>query len=60
MEIGDDWLQAGSQLALRIPSALIPEESNILLNPLHPDFSKIIISAPRDFSFDPRLCDPDS
>lgn len=55
MEIGDDWLQAGSQLALRIPSVVIPEETNILLNPLHPDFKKIEVSKVREFSFDPRL-----
>ena len=55
MEIGDDWLQASSQLALRIPSAIIPEETNILINPLHKDFQKIQVSEPTDFSFDPRL-----
>ena len=57
-EIGDDWLQSPasmSQLALRIPSTLIPEESNILLNPLHPDFKKIQSETPQDFSFDARL-----
>jgi len=64
MEIGDDWLKAGgtssaaaagSRLALRVPSTIIPEESNILLNPLHPQFSKIEISIPQNFNFDPRL-----
>lgn len=53
--IGDDWLQAGGQLALRVPSTLIPEETNILLNPLHPDFSQITQSKASDFSFDTRL-----
>ena len=64
MEIGDDWLKAGGangtsggtgQLALRVPSVIIPEETNILLNPLHPKFSKIEVSTPQNFSFDPRL-----
>ena len=55
MELGDDWLKAGSQLALCIPSVLIPEETNILLNPLHPKFSQVEISEAREFSFDPRL-----
>ncbi len=59
MEIGDDWLQAGSQLALRVPSVHIPEETNLLLNPLHPDFSKTIISPPAPFNFDPRLHVPE-
>jgi len=53
--IGDDWLQAGGQLALRVPSTLIPEETNILLNPLHPDFTQITQSKASNFSFDTRL-----
>lgn len=58
MEIGDDWLKAsgtGGQLALRVPSTIIPEETNLLLNPLHPKFSKLEISTASHFSFDPRL-----
>lgn len=54
-ELGDDWLQANSQLALTVPSALIPEESNILLNPKHPRFSEVVLEAPYVFQFDPRL-----
>jgi RES domain-containing protein len=54
-EIGDDWLSATGQLALSIPSVLIPEENNILLNPLHPDFQKITSSAPNHFTFDKRF-----
>ena len=54
-EIGDDWLQASGSLALRVPSILIPEESNILFNPLHPDFKEITHLRPTNFSFDPRL-----
>ena len=59
MEIGDNWLKATDQLALRVPSTIIPEETNILLNPLHPDYLKITISAPARFSFDPRLHSPE-
>jgi len=55
MEIGDDWLKACGQLALRVPSIIIPEETNILLNPLHPKFSKIEVSTTQNFNFDPRL-----
>ena len=52
---GDDWLRTCGKLALAVPSVLIPEENNILLNPLHPDFSKIKILPSQPFSFDPRL-----
>ena len=54
-EIGDDWLKASGKLALKISSVLIPEEYNLLLNPRHPDFDKIIAANPVDFSFDKRL-----
>ena len=55
MEIGDDWLRAGSDLALRVPSVIVPEESNILINPLHPEFGQLEASATGNFSFDARL-----
>lgn len=57
-EIGDDWLQAcdsAPHLALQIPSTLVPEESNFLLNPLRHDFKKIISYPPKAFHFDSRL-----
>ena len=54
-EVGDDWLAAGGQLAMRVPSAIIPEETNILLNPNHEDFKTIIVEEAKEFSFDTRL-----
>lgn len=54
-DFGDDWLRTCGKLALSVPSVLIPEENNILLNPQHPDFSKIKIQPSRPFSYDPRL-----
>jgi RES domain-containing protein len=53
--VGDTWSHGLASAILRVPSAVIAEESNYLFNPLHGDFSKIRISAPRAFSFDPRL-----
>lgn len=44
-----------SQAVLRLPSAVIPEEYNYLLNPNHPDFNRLCLSEPKPFSFDPRL-----
>jgi len=52
---GDEWLHTSSTAAVRAPSVLVPEEDNILLNPLHPDFSKVAILESRAFSYDPRL-----
>lgn len=55
MEIGDDWLLHGKNPAISIPSILIPEERNLLLNPLHPEFRNLKVLAAVDFSFDSRL-----
>jgi RES domain-containing protein len=54
-ELGDAWANSGSSVILSVPSAIIPDELNILLNPLHPDFRKIVIEKPTDFVFDSRL-----
>jgi RES domain-containing protein len=55
MEIGDRWVKEGRSAVLQLPSAIIPSESNYLLNPSHRDFQKITIRKPAAFSFDPRL-----
>ncbi|MDQ6885689.1 MAG: RES family NAD+ phosphorylase [Gemmatimonadota bacterium] len=52
---GDEWARAGSTLALRVPSAIVPEEENVLLNPLHAQMARVRVVARRDFSFDPRI-----
>lgn len=53
--IGDAWLGAGETPLLRLPSVIIPEEHNYLLNPLHPKFSELTIGKAEPFAFDPRL-----
>jgi hypothetical protein len=40
---------------LRVPSVLVPSESNFLLNPRHPEYTNLVIGEPLPFSFDPRL-----
>lgn len=53
--IGDGWLAAGRTLALVVPSAVLPDSSNILVNPLHPRSAEIQLVAQQPFQFDPRL-----
>lgn len=53
--IGDQWVAEGRSLVLRVPSAIIPSAGNFLINPLHPNFSRVIIERPEQFAFDPRL-----
>lgn len=52
---GDNFLQEGKYLALKVPSVLMPEESNYILNPAHKSFSRIAIVYTRNISFDERL-----
>lgn len=54
-KIGDDWVAAGTSAVLCVPSVIISDEMNFLLNPAHPDFAKITIGPERPHKFDPRL-----
>tara|TARA_R110002095_G_scaffold216280_1_gene212808 strand:+ start:422 stop:883 length:462 start_codon:yes stop_codon:yes gene_type:complete len=55
-EIGDQWLEGGDALALLVPSTIVPQEINAILNPQHPDYDDLIASAVEiPFVFDPRL-----
>jgi RES domain-containing protein len=53
--IGGEWLDAGETAVLKVPSAIVTEEWNYLLNPLHPDFRKFRMSVPKPFNFDQRV-----
>ena len=52
---GDRWVREGRSAVLRVPSAIIRDEFNFLLNPAHPDFHRIHVGNPRSFRFDRRL-----
>ena len=53
--IGDRWIKKRKSVVLKVPSVVVPEEYNYLLNPKHPDFEKIAIDTPIIYRFDPRL-----
>ncbi|MFT4092803.1 MAG: RES family NAD+ phosphorylase [Niabella sp.] len=53
--IGDAWLKENQTAVLQVPSAIITEEYNYLINPQHPDFIRIKILAVEKFTFDERL-----
>ncbi len=53
--IGDEFIRSGKTLLMKVPSAVITEEHNFLINPLHPDFKKIKIAGARNFETDKRL-----
>jgi RES domain-containing protein len=52
--IGTGWAKRRSSAVLAVPSAVIPSETNYLLNPSHPSFAKIEIGEPQDFITDLR------
>jgi RES domain-containing protein len=54
-QLGDTWLAEARSAVLAVPSVIVPEELNYLLNPAHADFPKITVRKPQDFVFDPRL-----
>ncbi|MBC9934571.1 RES family NAD+ phosphorylase [Chitinophaga qingshengii] len=53
--VGDEWIDTARYAVLRIPSVVIAEEHNYLINPLHPDAARITISDTQPFVFDQRL-----
>lgn len=53
--IGDRWVRATRSVVLAVPSVLIRDEANYLLNPAHPDFRKVQIGESEEFALDPRL-----
>jgi RES domain-containing protein len=54
-DIGTAWLKSQRSALLKVPSAIVPETLNLLLNPLHPDAAKLAIVDARSYPFDSRL-----
>jgi RES domain-containing protein len=53
--IGDDWFHNSRSLYLKVPSAIIPEEENILINPNHSAIKKVKVVKVERFVFDGRI-----
>jgi RES domain-containing protein len=53
--LGDTWLMEKRSLTLVVPSVVLPESTNIILNPLHPRARELRIIDQQAFVFDPRL-----
>jgi RES domain-containing protein len=53
--LGDDWVAGGSSLLLRVPSAIIHHETNVLLNPNHQGAATVRINDAFEFAYDRRL-----
>lgn len=53
--LGTTWAESLETAALRVPSVVVPQESNLILNPGHPEFARIVVEAPVPFTFDARV-----
>ena len=54
-EIGDRWLDQSTSALLQVPSAISEQGQNFLLNPAHPDATKVIVAEIFHAPFDARL-----
>jgi RES domain-containing protein len=55
-DAGVRWRASGASLGLWVPSAVEPEESNLVLNPDHAQFASIVVTVERKpFQFDNRM-----
>ncbi|MDZ7773293.1 MAG: RES domain-containing protein [Balneolaceae bacterium] len=54
-DLGTEWLKSRRTLFMRVPSVLVPQENNILVNPAHAQFERVMIREINDFTMDPRL-----
>ena len=52
---GDEFVRSNKHCLLRIPSAVVKGDFNILINPAHPEFHKIKVINKEEFPFDQRL-----
>jgi RES domain-containing protein len=54
-ELGDKWLRARANVLLRVPSAIVPQTSNYIFNPLHSDARQFAITQMYTYPFDVRI-----
>lgn len=55
VDAGTEWARSGRSVLLQVPSVIIPEEQNILINPLHKDLAKLAFNEVRKWTYDARL-----
>jgi RES domain-containing protein len=52
---GDDFAQRNEYCLLFVPSVLAPNENNCLINPVHPDYGKLVMHDLESLNYDPRM-----
>src|ERR1700676_5515372 len=51
---GDEWLASGESALLEVPSVILPDTFNLLLNPRHPDAGRVRVVGQRAYPYDRR------
>ncbi len=54
IQVGSAWIRAAASALLRVPSLIVPDEYNVLINPLHPASGTIVARKIRKWLYDPR------
>jgi RES domain-containing protein len=54
-DIGTQWAKSNRGVLLRVPSAVVEKEFNVLMNPLHPDIVRVVLLELEPFEMDERL-----
>ncbi|MEJ5978818.1 RES domain-containing protein [Novosphingobium sp. PS1R-30] len=52
---GTEWVKSRRSLLLEVPSVIVPEERNLLINPVHPDAARVSARKVRKWLNDPRV-----
>ena len=55
IQLGTGWIRSLRSAVLVVASVIAPEETNVLINPAHPDSHRITASKIRRWLYDPRL-----
>jgi len=55
LDAGDRWIASRASVLMIVPSVIVPEESNLLVSPLHPDAGRLKAHKLRRWTYDSRL-----
>lgn len=58
LDAGDSWVKGNLSALMVVPSIIVPEEHNVLINPLHPDVKKLTARKMRKWTYDSRMARP--
>ncbi len=54
-DLGSEWVRGNASLLLRVPSAVVDDEFNLVINPSHPEMAEVKVEDVTTYGFDERL-----